>query len=34
MASFAQNQSLIYGLICAALAVFIGWAGGVIFRRD
>jgi len=34
MAAFARNQSLLYGLICAALAVFVGWAGGVIFRRD
>lgn len=34
MAAFARNQSLLYGLICASLAVFIGWAGGVIFRRD
>jgi uncharacterized protein (TIGR02186 family) len=34
MVTFARNQSLIYGLICAALALFVGWAGGVIFRRD
>lgn len=34
MASFARNQSLVYGLICAGLALFVGWLGGVIFRRD
>ncbi|HVY19423.1 MAG TPA: TIGR02186 family protein [Bauldia sp.] len=34
MARFARSQSLLYGLICAALAVFVGWTGGVIFRRD
>jgi uncharacterized protein (TIGR02186 family) len=34
MAAFARNQSLLYGLLCAGLAVFVGWAGGVIFRRD
>jgi uncharacterized protein (TIGR02186 family) len=34
MAAFVRNQSLIYGIFCAALAVFVGWAGGVIFRRD
>lgn len=33
-AAFARGQSLIYGLLCAGLALFIGWAGGVIFRRD
>ena len=34
MAAFARTQSLPYGLICVALALFIGWLGGVIFRRD
>jgi uncharacterized protein (TIGR02186 family) len=34
MAAFARNQSLVYGIICAGLALFVGWAGGVIFRRD
>ena len=34
MSSFAYNQSLVYGLMCALLAVFVGWLGGVIFRRD
>lgn len=32
--AFAHSQALIYGLICAALGMFIGWLGGVIFRRD
>jgi uncharacterized protein (TIGR02186 family) len=34
IADFARSQSLVYGLLCAGLALFIGWAGGVIFRRD
>jgi uncharacterized protein (TIGR02186 family) len=34
MAAFARNQSLLYGLLCAGLAIFVGWAGGVVFRRD
>lgn len=34
MASFAHTQPLPYGLICVALALFVGWLGGVIFRRD
>ena len=34
MFDFSRNQSLIYGLISVALALFIGWLGGVIFRRD
>jgi uncharacterized protein (TIGR02186 family) len=32
--AFARSQALIYGLICAALGMFVGWLGGVIFRRD
>jgi uncharacterized protein (TIGR02186 family) len=31
---FAHSQALPYGLIVVALALFIGWLGGVIFRRD
>lgn len=31
---FARNESLIYGLVCIGLALFIGWLAGVIFRRD
>lgn len=34
MASFAHTQPLPYGLICVAMALFVGWLGGVIFRRD
>jgi uncharacterized protein (TIGR02186 family) len=34
IAHFARSQSLAYGILCAVLALFIGWAGGVIFRRD
>ena len=34
IAAFARSQSLVYGLLCAGLALFVGWAGGVIFRRD
>jgi uncharacterized protein (TIGR02186 family) len=34
VASFALGQSLIYGLLTVGLSIFIGWLGGVIFRRD
>jgi len=34
VASFAVGQSLIYGVLTVALSIFIGWLGGVIFRRD
>jgi uncharacterized protein (TIGR02186 family) len=34
MFAFAGSQSLLYGVVCVALAVLIGWLGGVIFRRD
>ena len=34
IADFARGQSLAYGILCAGLALFVGWAGGVIFRRD
>ena len=34
LSMFARNQSLLYGLICVALALTVGWLGGVIFRRD
>jgi uncharacterized protein (TIGR02186 family) len=34
IAQFARSQSLAYGILTAALALFVGWAGGVIFRRD
>jgi uncharacterized protein (TIGR02186 family) len=34
LASFASGHSMIYGLLCGGLAIFVGWLGGVIFRRD
>lgn len=34
IAHFARSEPLAYGIVCAALALFVGWAGGVIFRRD
>jgi uncharacterized protein (TIGR02186 family) len=34
VASFAAGQPLLYGILCVALAIFVGWLGGVIFRRD
>jgi len=29
----AVGQPLLYGLVCAILAIFTGWLGGVVFRR-
>ena len=29
----AQQQPLLYGLVCVILALFTGWLGGVVFRR-
>ena len=34
IARFAHERSLAYGILCAALALLVGWAGGVIFHRD
>ncbi len=34
VASFSASQPLIYGMLVVALAIFAGWLGGVIFRRD
>jgi len=31
---FAQDDSLLYGLAVVIIAVFTGWLGGVVFRRD
>jgi uncharacterized protein (TIGR02186 family) len=31
---FAREKSFVYGFLCAVLAIFTGWLGGVIFRRD
>lgn len=30
----SQHHGLIYGLVAAMMALFIGWAGSVVFRRD
>jgi uncharacterized protein (TIGR02186 family) len=32
--SLSRRQSLAYGLAIVSLALFVGWLGGVIFRRD
>jgi uncharacterized protein (TIGR02186 family) len=29
----AQQQPLLYGIVCVTLAIFTGWLGGVVFRR-
>ena len=29
----AQEQPLLYGLVCVMLALFTGWLGGVVFKR-
>jgi uncharacterized protein (TIGR02186 family) len=34
LATFARTQSLAYGFMIVALALAVGWLGGVIFRRD
>jgi uncharacterized protein (TIGR02186 family) len=34
MSAFAHSQALAYGLIVVAMALFVGWLGGLIFRRD
>lgn len=31
---FAQEDSLLYGVVVVLIAVFAGWLGGVVFRRD
>lgn len=31
---FAQDDSLLYGLAVVLIAVFTGWLGGMVFRRD
>ena len=33
LAITSKQQPLAYGLVCVVLALFTGWAGGVIFRR-
>ena len=32
--AFSREQAIIYGLLTVALALFTGWLGGVLFRRD
>jgi len=34
LSGFARDQALIFGVGCVAIALAIGWLGGVIFRRD
>ena len=34
MFASAHRQAFAYGLACVALALFTGWLGGVVFRRD
>ena len=34
MSVFAREKSFVYGFVCVVLALFTGWLGGVIFRRD
>ena len=33
IARAADDQPLLYGLVCVTLAVFTGWAAGLVFRR-
>ena len=30
----SQHHGLVYGIVAAMMALFIGWAGSVVFRRD
>ncbi|SNY91911.1 conserved hypothetical protein [Cohaesibacter sp. ES.047] len=32
--SLARNNSFIYGVLCVAMAMFMGWFAGVVFRRN
>ncbi len=34
MFDVAHQQAAFYGIACVLLALFVGWLGGVIFRRD
>ncbi len=31
---FSREKSFVYGVVCVVLALFTGWLGGVVFRRD
>jgi uncharacterized protein (TIGR02186 family) len=33
-ADAARDRGLLYGLVTALMALFIGWFGSVVFRRD
>ena len=33
IAFYANEEPLLYGLVCVTLALFTGWIAGVIFRR-
>ena len=32
--NFAVGQPLLYGILSVALAIFVGWFGGFVFRRE
>lgn len=34
ISSVAEDQALLYGLVCVLLAALAGWLGNVLFRRD
>ena len=34
VADAARDHGLLYGLATAMMALFIGWFGSVVFRRD
>ena len=34
VSDFARNQSLLYGLCAVVLALFVGWLGRIVFRKD
>lgn len=31
---FAQDDALLYGIVVVLIAIFAGWLGGIVFRRD
>jgi uncharacterized protein (TIGR02186 family) len=34
IATVAETQPLVYGVVCVLLAAFAGWFGSVLFRRS
>ena len=34
VSDFARTQSLYYGLTSVLLALFVGWLGRIVFRKD